>query len=188
MKEQILKLREEGKTYNQIVEILHCSKSLISYYCNDNTKEVMKRSKNNRKNGVFTSINKNKLCCLNCGDEIKKAGKKFCSLECKGLHKSISKYVEYLNNQEDYNGYKTKMSWIKQHILKEQDNRCDICKIENVWNNKPLIFILDHINGDACDNTRINLRLVCSNCDSQLDTYKAKNIGKSTRVYKPYIV
>lgn len=27
---------------------------------------------------------------------------------------------------------------------------------------------------------------VCSICDSQLDTYKARNIGHSTRKYKPY--
>lgn len=29
--------------------------------------------------------------------------------------------------------------------------------------------------GDAANNRRENLRLVCPNCDSQLDTYKSKN-------------
>ena len=43
------------------------------------------------------------------------------------------------------------------------------------WNNKELHFILDHIDGDATNNTRNNLRLICPNCDSQLDTYKSKN-------------
>mgnify|MGYP003402983197 CR=1 FL=1 len=33
MKDQILKLRREGKTYNEIKEITGCSKSTISYYC-----------------------------------------------------------------------------------------------------------------------------------------------------------
>ena len=33
MKEDILKLRAQGKTYNQIKEILGCSKSTISYHC-----------------------------------------------------------------------------------------------------------------------------------------------------------
>jgi len=33
MKEQILKLRKEGKTYNEIHELLGCSKSTISYHC-----------------------------------------------------------------------------------------------------------------------------------------------------------
>lgn len=33
MKEQILKLRKEGKSYKEIVEILGCSKSTISFHC-----------------------------------------------------------------------------------------------------------------------------------------------------------
>ena len=33
MKEQILKLRKEGKTYNQIQDELGCAKSTISYHC-----------------------------------------------------------------------------------------------------------------------------------------------------------
>lgn len=39
MKEQILKLRAEGKTYNEIKSILGCSKSTISYHCGDGQKE-----------------------------------------------------------------------------------------------------------------------------------------------------
>ena len=36
-------------------------------------------------------------------------------------------------------------------------------------------FVLDHIDGDASNNWKTNLRLICPNCDSQLDTYKSKN-------------
>ena len=39
MKEQILKLRGEGKTYKEITEILGCGKSTIAYYCGENQKE-----------------------------------------------------------------------------------------------------------------------------------------------------
>lgn len=36
MKEKILKLRKEGKTYNEIKKILGCAKSTISYHCTKN--------------------------------------------------------------------------------------------------------------------------------------------------------
>jgi len=43
MKEKILELRKEGKTYNQIVEILGCSKSTVSYYCGEGQKEKTRK-------------------------------------------------------------------------------------------------------------------------------------------------
>ena len=39
MKDQILKLREEGKTYDEIVNIIGCSKSTVSYHCGEGQKE-----------------------------------------------------------------------------------------------------------------------------------------------------
>lgn len=50
MKEQILKLRSEGKTYDEIKKELGCSKSTISYYCGEGQKEKTKdRTKKRRK-------------------------------------------------------------------------------------------------------------------------------------------
>lgn len=46
MKEQILTLRSQGKTYRQIESILKCSRSLISYYINPDGKT----NNSNRKN------------------------------------------------------------------------------------------------------------------------------------------
>jgi len=45
-------------------------------------------------------------------------------------------------------------------------------------------MILDHIDGNASHNTRDNLRCVCPNCDSQLDTYKSKNKNGSRSYYR----
>lgn len=57
MKEEILKLRNEGKTFNQIKEILKCSKSTISYYCSEGQKEKTKnRTKKRRENIIITKL------------------------------------------------------------------------------------------------------------------------------------
>ena len=76
---------------------------------------------------------------------------------------------------------------IREYIIKEQENKCAICGIENTWNEKELNFVLDHINGDASNSSRENVRLICPNCDSQLDTYKSKNKQSARNARKEWL-
>lgn len=114
--------------------------------------------------------------CLNCGEKFSFTQKesKYCCHQCSVEHKINLKYEYYLNNQNEYLRI-INPKFLKRHILKEQNNCCDICGLPNQWNGKPIVLVLDHKNGDASNNRRENLRLICPNCDSQLDTYKSKN-------------
>lgn len=78
-----------------------------------------------------------------------------------------------------YARHKLKLRVMTQELL---PNACAVCKMLPEWHGKPLVLILDHINGINNDNRIENLRLVCHNCDSQLDTYKARNKRKRGRV------
>jgi 5-methylcytosine-specific restriction endonuclease McrA len=73
--------------------------------------------------------------------------------------------------------------YVRDYLYQEQGGRCAICGIEDTWNGVTPALIVDHIDGDASDSRRENLRLICPNCDSQLPTYKARNRG-SGRYYR----
>lgn len=64
---------------------------------------------------------------------------------------------------------------IRDYILNDQNCKCAICGLVNEWNGETLNFVLDHIDGNASNSARENLRLVCPNCDSQLPTFKSRN-------------
>lgn len=118
------------------------------------------------------------IICKNCDKIISPSTwdkQQFCDKTCAGEYKSRKIYEAYLQNPESYCRASYTPVAFKKFILKEQNNKCAICGLDNFWNNKTLIFILDHINGDASNNRRENLRMICPNCDSQLDTYKSKN-------------
>jgi hypothetical protein len=46
------------------------------------------------------------------------------------------------------------------------------------WRGSSLRLILDHTNGNPCDNDPKNLRWVCPNCNSQLPTHGGRNRGR----------
>jgi len=57
---------------------------------------------------------------------------------------------------------------------------CSVCGISE-WNDKPIRLWVDHFDGDASNNDPSNLRLICPNCDSQSDTFGAKNMGNGRK-------
>lgn len=55
MKDQILELRSQGKSYNEIKTILGCSKATISYHCGEGQKKKnIDRQKKRRTNSVIS--------------------------------------------------------------------------------------------------------------------------------------
>lgn len=71
----------------------------------------------------------------------------------------------------------------RKRFLEFYGDECSICGMMSSWNGKELVLVLDHIDGDASNNNSTNLRFVCPNCDSQLDTFKSKN-KKSARTFR----
>jgi hypothetical protein len=74
----------------------------------------------------------------------------------------------------DYQTFKLKNRLFKESI---KSNKCELCGIDK-WMGESLKCELDHIDGDSRNHDILNLRILCPNCHSQTETFRAKNIKK----------
>lgn len=72
----------------------------------------------------------------------------------------------------NYQTYKLKNKLIQEGI---KENKCECCGISE-WNGKPINLELHHIDGNSHNHCLNNLQLLCPNCHSQTDNFRAKNI------------
>ena len=189
IKEELEKLIFEQKLpYTQIGKLYGVSDTYIKKMCNKLGIQLKVRSKFPDDWKPHNTKIKQDVKCIHCNNECDVYSKKYCSAKCQQEYQSNLRYKDFIENNDKYCRENYTPKTFKSRFLEEQNNECAICKMNTIWNDKKLVFILDHIDGDASNNKRENLRLVCPNCDSQLDTYKSKNknSARKSRYLKNY--
>jgi len=125
---------------------------------------------------IIYKPNKSSRTCTGCDTQISYYNKSGMCPKClkeKQDKEQIDKWLQ--TGDTGYSISSTIRGCIRKYIYDEQNGKCAICNMDDIWNGKKINFILDHIDGNAANNDRSNMRLICPNCDSQLDTYKSKN-------------
>lgn len=88
---------------------------------------------------------------------------------------------QILVKNSTYSRHSLKKRLIEEGLL---ENRCadpncpanSTLDLDGTWNGKPLVLVLDHINGVRDDNRISNLQLLCPNCNSQTDTFCTRGL------------
>lgn len=84
----------------------------------------------------------------------------------------IDKYKKKL-----INGEKLHIQTIKKLLIEDIGNFCELCNTSK-WLDNPITLEVHHIDGNNKNNELQNLQILCPNCHSQTDNYRAKNIKK----------
>jgi len=89
------------------------------------------------------------------------------------LHEEMKKpLTSFLVEHGSYSRNALKRRLLEEGLLK---NECVLCGQGPEWRGKPLVLILDHINGIYNDNRVENIRMLCPHCNSQQDTFAGRN-------------
>ena len=110
--------------------------------------------------------------CQYCSKEFEHSNSrknKFCSVDC--FSKNQWENVSIPNIEQGLGGN------YKRYLRETRGDICSECGQTPLWNNKPLVLQLDHIDGDSDNNSLDNLRLLCPNCHTQTDNYGSKGQG-----------
>lgn len=117
--------------------------------------------------------------CLVCGTEPARPGYKYCSNLCQ------QKYQRNRILDDWKSGKNTGLQTIggvsvpvKRYLREKFGDKCCLCgwsKVNPKTGKVPLVA--DHIDGNWRNNTEVNLRLICPNCDALLPTFSALNKG-----------
>ena len=119
--------------------------------------------------------------CEDCGATIRRersssgwiSQRRFCN-DCIQRRKSADPEAILIPNSRVGRGC------LKKYLIKHNliPYKCQQCGGGDSWEGKPLVLVIDHINGIRNDNRIENLRFLCPNCNSQMDTFCGKNTRK----------
>lgn len=163
----------------------------------DKLQKVINESNNYKEVLDRLNINPTKCNCVHLGNRIKedniditkfKENQKL--IRIKKLEPLINKnklnklpLEKILVENSKYNSHRLKKRLVEEGYM---EYKCVDCGNTGIWNEKPLVLQLDHIDGNHENNIFSNLSIKCSNCHSQTDTFCRSNKDKPLHPnYKP---
>ncbi len=187
LKQKIIELRDQGKTYKIIAQELGCSKSTVCLICQNREGNKEISSKNRKENppsykkavrwakDVYDSeiINaaKDTICLSECVNKLGFNSHGSSSSMHWRIRRMIKEKKLDVSHWIKNNWEKTKKNTEdlrddrqrKIRLIKELGRKCINCGISE-WMGEPVPLDLHHIDEDRKNNKKENLTLLCKNC------------------------
>ena len=115
--------------------------------------------------------------CLGCRVECKwtyQGNNKYSGVACSAKHRSNEHKKKFFSGLLEK---RIDRPTARKYLAEARGYKCEVCSVSN-WQDKPITFDVDHINGDPANDHPDNLRLICPNCHSQTEFLGGANKGR----------
>ena len=121
--------------------------------------------------------------CLNCGKELQKGQKKYCSIQCQADYQ-YKQYIQKWRNKEESGliGKYKLSSHVRKFMLQKANYQCEQCgwhEINPFTNLVPLE--IHHKDGNYENSYEDNLIVLCPNCHSLTNNFRSRGKSRSDR-------
>jgi hypothetical protein len=167
----------EAKYYESPNECPECGKVIpykkksrdrISKFCNQSCAAIYHNTHVLKKQ---YKVKKTFKKCLECNCNLNSRVNKFCSRKCK-VENYFKEKIPFI-----LLGQISDRRILKFYLVSIKGHQCEECGLKE-WIGRPAPLVLDHVDGNAGDNSLKNLRLLCQNCNAFTPTFTGKNRGK----------
>lgn len=166
---------ENLSTY-EIAARLDCSQTNVRYHL---TKFGLRTTKGLYNRNLDRVIGEeNQGTCGYCSKEFKSHHKQpFCSSACSDDHQRNHWIAPWMAGE-----FSPSERQVRRYLMRIHDYKCSWCKWGEINPSTGLTPLeIDHIDGNATNNTPTNVRLLCPNCHALTPTYRALNKGNGRR-------
>jgi hypothetical protein len=165
------RLKANIENYNKNPKLCQCCGMPVPYE-RRLTNKFCSSSCAAKTNNTTREIKREKKYCLTCHKEIAR-DKKFCDSVCCGAFRIKTTEEKILR------GEKVDVKQLKRYVIKLRGNKCEECG----WNkinpkSRNCTVQLEHVDGNAENDSLDNLKLLCPNCHSLTPTFGNLNRGK----------
>jgi hypothetical protein len=121
------------------------------------------------------------MICQNCSNPTAKKSYKYCSNKCQAdfqYKNFIAKWKSGIIDGNKGEKFPQLSNHLKRYLTEKFGERCCLCN----WNKRHSItqkvpLEVNHIDGNALNNSESNLQLICPNCHSLTSNFRNLNKG-----------
>lgn len=114
--------------------------------------------------------------CLNCGAMVGRSNQKYCSFKCQHAFQFKLKVAQLENGSYRTTNY---VFFVRKYLMQKFGEKCTKCGWEERHRKTGRVPLeVEHIDGNYENNLPDNLTLLCPNCHSLTDTFRALNRGR----------